>query len=85
LKVTLEARTCRFQLVRVVQKLNGCDMGSLHMVCSIGHQGQPFLLFKIGGGDHKEPSSYEAASRKITLLTVPKSNSRDAPPATAES
>ena len=68
LKVTLEARTCRFQLVRVVQKLNGCDMGSLHMVCSIGHQGQPFLLFKIGGGDHKEPHSYEAASRKITLL-----------------
>ena len=68
LKVTLEARTCRFQLVRAVQKLNGCDMGSLHMVCSIGHQGQPFLLFKIGGGDHKEPHSYEAASRKITLL-----------------
>ena len=68
LKVTLEARTCRFQLVRAVQTLNGCDCGSLSMVCSIGHQGQPFLLFKIGGGDHKESSSYEAQSRKITLL-----------------
>ena len=72
LKITLEARTCRFQLVRAVQKLNGCDCGSLSMVCSIGHQGQPFLLFKIGGGDHKEASSYEAQSRKITFLTVHK-------------
>ena len=80
LKVTLEARTCRFQLVRAVQKLSGCDCGSLSMVCSIGHQGQPFLLFKIGGGDHKESSSYEAQSRKITLLTVHKSNCRDAAP-----
>jgi hypothetical protein len=78
LKITLEARTCRFQLVRAVQKLNGCDCGSLSMVCSIGHQGQPFLLFKIGGGDHKESSSYEAQSRKITFLTVHKSNCRDA-------
>ena len=68
LKITLEARTCRFQLVRAVQTLNGCDCGSLSMVCSIGHQGQPFLLFKIGSGDHKESSSYEAQSRKITLL-----------------
>ena len=39
------------------------------MVCSIGHQGQPFLLFKIGGGDHKGVILLRGGrAGKITLL-----------------
>jgi hypothetical protein len=70
LKVTLEARTCSFQLQRVTQEVQACDMGSLALVCSIGHSGQPFQLFSVGGGQNATSRSQEADGRKFSLLTT---------------
>ena len=62
----------KFAFDRTVYVLEGCDMGTVSLICCI-RKGRPFIVFKVGAGEHSgcdaeaSAAEIEQLSRKLGL------------------
>ena len=66
----------KFAFDRTVYVLEGCDMGTVSLICCI-RKGRPFIVFKVGAGEHSgcdaeaSAAEIEQLSRKLGLRSAP--------------